>query len=46
MLPEIRIDVALIEPGGIRTDWGLIAADHLAESSKGTPYEKESSGRE
>ena len=35
------IDVALIEPGGIRTDWGLIAADHLAESSKGTPYEKE-----
>ena len=35
------IDVVLIEPGGIRTDWGLIAADHLAESSKGTPYEKE-----
>ncbi|MBR3097845.1 MAG: SDR family NAD(P)-dependent oxidoreductase [Bacteroidales bacterium] len=35
------IDVSLIEPGGIRTDWGLIAADHLAESSKGTPYEAE-----
>ena len=35
------IDVVLIEPGGIRTNWGLIAADHLAESSKGTPYEKE-----
>ena len=35
------IDVALIEPGGIRTDWGIIAADHLAESSKGTPYEAE-----
>ena len=35
------IDVALIEPGGIRTDWGLIAADHLAASSKGTPYEAE-----
>lgn len=35
------IDVALIEPGGIRTNWGIIAADHLAESSKGTPYEKE-----
>ena len=35
------IDVSLIEPGGIKTDWGLIAADHLAESSKGTPYEKE-----
>jgi NAD(P)-dependent dehydrogenase (short-subunit alcohol dehydrogenase family) len=35
------IDVSLIEPGGIKTDWGIIAADHLAESSKGTPYEKE-----
>ena len=35
------IDVVLIEPGGIRTNWGLIAADHLAESSKGTPYETE-----
>lgn len=35
------IDVVLIEPGGIRTDWGLIAADHLAESSAGTPYEEE-----
>ena len=34
------IDVVLIEPGGIRTDWGLIAADHLAESSAGTPYEE------
>jgi len=41
---EVRpfgVDVVLIEPGGIRTGWGLIAADHLAESSKGTPYEKE-----
>ena len=33
------IDVVMIEPGGIRTAWGHIAADHLAESSKGTPYE-------
>ena len=33
------IDVVMIEPGGIRTEWGHIAADHLAESSKGTPYE-------
>ena len=32
------IDVALIEPGGIGTDWGLIAADHLEESCQGTPY--------
>ena len=35
------IDVSIIEPGGIKTDWGLIAADHLAESSKGPPYEQE-----
>lgn len=33
------IDVVLIEPGGIKTDWGLIAADHLEETSKGTVYE-------
>ena len=33
------IGVVMIEPGGIRTEWGHIAADHLAESSKGTPYE-------
>jgi len=33
------IDVVMIEPGGIRTDWGIIAAGHLAENSKGTPYE-------
>ncbi len=39
---EVRpfgIDVVLVEPGGIKTDWGIIAADHLVESSKGTPYE-------
>ena len=35
------IDVVLIEPGGIKTDWGLIAADHLAESSKGSVYERD-----
>ena len=40
-LKPFGIDVSMIEPGGIRTDWGLIAADHLAESSKGTPYEAE-----
>ena len=40
-LKPFGIDVVIIEPGGIRTDWGHIAADHLAESSKGTPYEAE-----
>ena len=33
------IKVVMIEPGGIKTEWGHIAADHLSESSKGTPYE-------
>lgn len=34
------VDVVLIEPGGIHTDWGVIAADHLHNSSLGTPYEE------
>ena len=34
------IDVVMIEPGAIQTAWGTIAADHLAESSRGTVYEK------
>ena len=33
------IDVVLIEPGAICTEWGIIAAQHLEESSTGTPYE-------
>ena len=32
------IDVVIIEPGAIKTDWGIIAADHLAETSQGTAY--------
>ena len=35
------VDVVMIEPGGIKTDWGIIAAKHLAESSVNTPYEQE-----
>ena len=38
-LKPFGIDVVLIEPGGINTEWGHIAADHLEESCKGTPYE-------
>ena len=34
------IKVILIEPGGIKTDWGIIAADHLSASSKDTAYEE------
>ncbi|MBQ4507690.1 MAG: SDR family NAD(P)-dependent oxidoreductase [Paludibacteraceae bacterium] len=32
------IDVVIIEPGAIKTDWGAIAAGHLAETSEGTAY--------
>ena len=40
---DFGIDVSLIEPGGIKTDWGIIAADKLANSAKGGAYEKEAS---
>lgn len=40
-LKPFGIDVVMIEPGGIKTNWGIIAADHLAKSSKGTPYERD-----
>lgn len=33
------IDVVKIEPGAIKTNWGVIAARHLKESSRETPYE-------
>ncbi len=32
---DFGIDVSLIEPGGIKTEWGIIAADKLANSAKG-----------
>lgn len=34
------IDVVKIEPGSIKTDWGIIAAKNLKESSEGTAYEE------
>ena len=34
------IKVVLIEPGGIKTDWGIIAADNLTTSSQGTAYQE------
>lgn len=36
---DFGIDVVLVEPGATRTEWGIIAANHLASSSEGTPYE-------
>lgn len=37
---EFGITVSLIEPGGIKTEWGEIAADHLEQSSRGGAYEQ------
>ena len=45
MRMELRafgIDVVLIEPGLIKTDWGLIAARNLKETSVGTAFEHQS----
>jgi NAD(P)-dependent dehydrogenase (short-subunit alcohol dehydrogenase family) len=32
------IDVVVIEPGGIATEWGAIAADHVEATSGTGPY--------
>lgn len=38
---KFGIKVAIIEPGGIKTNWGMIAANQLINSSKNTVYQKE-----
>lgn len=38
-LKPFGINVTLIEPGGIRTNWGILAAQHLKESTAGSVYE-------
>ncbi|MCH3923259.1 oxidoreductase [Limosilactobacillus sp.] len=35
------IDVILVEPGGIKTPWGFIAADNLRKSAQGGAYEQQ-----
>lgn len=37
------IDVIVIEPGGIKTDWGIIAAENLKKTSARGAYEKAAS---
>ena len=37
-LKPFGIDVVLVEPGGIRTEWAGIAADHLEETAEGRAY--------
>lgn len=35
------IDVVKIQPGSIKTDWGIIAAEHLKKSSQDTAYQED-----
>jgi NADP-dependent 3-hydroxy acid dehydrogenase YdfG len=38
---KFGIKVSIIEPSGVLTEWGVIAADNLEEAGKGTVYEEE-----
>ncbi|MFE5335808.1 oxidoreductase [Isoptericola sp. NPDC056573] len=40
-LAPFGIDVVVIEPGGIATEWGGIAADNLEKTSANGPYERQ-----
>lgn len=37
-LKEFGIDVVIVEPGGIQTEWGGIAAEHMVKTSGSGPY--------
>lgn len=39
-LQQFGIDVVVIEPGGIQTQWGVIAADNIERISEKGPYKK------
>lgn len=38
---KFGINVSIIEPSGVLTEWSVIAADHLESTGKGTIYEAE-----
>lgn len=38
---QFGINVSIIEPAGIASEWGNITADHLEAAGKGTAYESE-----
>jgi NAD(P)-dependent dehydrogenase (short-subunit alcohol dehydrogenase family) len=40
-LAPFGIDVVVVEPGAIRTEWGAIAAERLRATSAGGPYERQ-----
>jgi NAD(P)-dependent dehydrogenase (short-subunit alcohol dehydrogenase family) len=40
-LRPFGIDVIIIEPGAIRTEWGAISAQKLRQASAGTAYQKQ-----
>jgi short-subunit dehydrogenase len=35
---QFGIDVVIVEPGGIKTEWGMIAADNLEKTASGSAY--------
>ncbi|NHA02892.1 SDR family NAD(P)-dependent oxidoreductase [Mucilaginibacter sp. HC2] len=37
---QFGVDVILIEPGGVKTEWGTIAANYVSEISGNTAYKK------
>ena len=39
-LKDFGIKVSIIEPGGIKSNWGIITADNLLNAGKNSPYEE------
>ncbi|MFE2599469.1 oxidoreductase [Streptomyces sp. NPDC059396] len=43
-LGQFGIDVVVVEPGGVRTEWPKIAADHVEKNSGQGPYARQARG--